>query len=129
MTEAKLQVLFANDSTVIPATFFPDIMGLAVFMKGHPNTSVTLHGHASQVGPADRNHFLSEGRAEAVKRQLVRDGVSPSRINNTAYGDREPVTASTEEESHILSRRVVANVSATQSDVLEKWTIYSSRDK
>src|SRR5205823_2976035 len=50
-------------------------------MRDNPDLRVTVEGHTDSVGSAAYNQKLSERRAEAVKRYLVREGVASNRIS------------------------------------------------
>ncbi|MGF1726905.1 OmpA family protein [Photobacterium nomapromontoriensis] len=122
-----LHILFANDSTVIPSPFLPQIQKMAAFLASYPEAHIELKGHASPVGNHDYNLGLSQRRAEVVRRQLISDGVAPNRIKTLGFGDNDPVAASSTEETNTLSRRVTARVRGERGNVLQEWTIFSVR--
>ena len=125
--EHAVRVLFANDSSVIPATFRAEIKQMSDFLKRYPNTHIELKGHASPVGKHDYNQQLSVKRAQAVKQLLIANGIAPSRIKTLGFGDSDPVTAPDNAQRDTLSRRVVARVAGHQDAVVEAWTIYMVR--
>ncbi|MGF1683232.1 OmpA family protein [Photobacterium minamisatsumaniensis] len=122
-----LHILFANDSTVIPASFLPQIKKMAQFLAQYPEARIELKGYASPVGAAAYNIGLSQRRAKVVRQQLISFGVDPARIKTLGFGDSEPVVASTVEQTNTLSRRVTARVRGERGNVLEEWTIFSLR--
>ncbi|MGF1687817.1 OmpA family protein [Photobacterium japonica] len=123
----ELHILFANDSTVIPTDFLPQIEKMAAFLAAYPDTHIELKGYASQVGAHDYNFTLSQRRAEVVRQHLTTLGVTPARIRTVGFGDTQPVSAASEEEAHTLSRRVTARVRGERGSVLNEWTIFSLR--
>ncbi|WP_245879873.1 OmpA family protein [Vibrio gangliei] len=125
--ENKLHILFANDSTEIPAAYDKHIKNMSSFLEKYPQTHIVLNGYASPVGPAEHNKYLSIHRADNVYKALVAAGVSPDRIETIGYGDSDPVEADSKEEMMTLSRRVTASVVGMDSSVLESWTIYDQR--
>ncbi|MEJ2591154.1 MAG: OmpA family protein [Candidatus Thiodiazotropha sp.] len=52
---------------------------------------ITITGHADRIGPDPYNRKLAKARAEAVKRHLVAQGVSPSRIQTYSDGSSDPL--------------------------------------
>ncbi|GLT15260.1 OmpA family protein [Vibrio algivorus] len=125
--ENKLHILFANDSTVIPAAYDKHIKSMSSFLDKYPQTHIVLNGYASPVGPAEHNKYLSIHRAANVYKALVAAGVSPKRIQTVGYGDSDPIQATSREETMTLSRRVTASVVGMDSSVVESWTIYDQR--
>lgn len=52
-----------------------------------------IEGHTDAKGRADYNQQLSARRADAVRRQLTQNGVSPARLVTTGKGAAEPLNA------------------------------------
>ena len=71
-TNLQPTVLFRqNKSTIDPAQYAPIEM-IANYMKNHPEALIEIKGYASPEGTVERNQQLSEERAEAVKKALVK---------------------------------------------------------
>ncbi|WP_281544451.1 OmpA family protein [Grimontia sp. SpTr1] len=121
-----LHILFANDSAKIPASFIAEVSDLARFMKSFTYIVVELNGYASVVGDPDYNLALSKRRANAVKSALIKQGIRPDRVRIIGFGEADPILAQSQEQSDILSRRVTASVKVSESEVVNKWTIYTS---
>ncbi|MCW8327185.1 OmpA family protein [Photobacterium sp. SDRW27] len=126
--ENDVQVLFANDSSVIPNSFLPEIERMSDFLKKYPETHVELKGHASPVGRHQYNTQLSLKRAKQVRKQLIENGIAPERIKTVGFGDTMPVKSDSKEQSNTLSRRVVAKVVGEKGYVVEEWTIFMVRN-
>ncbi len=125
--DEHINVLFANDATDIPSSFLAQLKKMAAFLAQYPSTHIELQGYASPVGASAHNLWLSQQRAANVKTALVSMGVSPSRVDIVAHGDRNPVAATSPEDTNILSRRVTASVVGGSKAVVEQWTIYTIR--
>ena len=73
--------------------------------------SLPLHlevqGHTDNVGKPELNQALSQRRAEAVARYLIRRGVAPEALEPRGYGDTQPVADNTTPEGRAQNRRVV----------------------
>lgn len=49
-------------------------------MKAQPDVTLSIVGHASNIGSKQYNRKLSQRRANSVKRQLVAKGISAARL-------------------------------------------------
>jgi outer membrane protein OmpA-like peptidoglycan-associated protein len=70
-----------------------------------PNVTVTVVGHADQIGDEAANYALSEARAVAVVRYLVSKGVAPNRLSARAMGEQDLLTVDESEAALELNRR------------------------
>lgn len=70
-------------------------------------------GHTDSIGTEAYNQGLSERRAEAVRQELINEGISASRINAVGYGESRPVTSNDSREGRAQNRRIEAEVSVT----------------
>jgi outer membrane protein OmpA-like peptidoglycan-associated protein len=70
-----------------------------------------ISGHTDSTGSASKNQTLSEERAQAVRAQLIADGVDGGRLVAKGYGSQQPVSG--------LSPRAGANrrVEARRTDI------------
>lgn len=62
--------------------------------------------HTDSAGDAAVNLKLSQRRAEVVRRQLVRNGVQPSRLTAVGYGEKQPRVRNATAEGRRANRRV-----------------------
>jgi outer membrane protein OmpA-like peptidoglycan-associated protein len=67
------------------------VMALANAMKDPEldDARFVIEGHASAEGAYDENMRLSQRRAEAIVRDLVRQGIDPERLVPVGYGESE----------------------------------------
>lgn len=70
-----------------------------------PNITVRIEGHCDERGTTDYNIALGMRRAETVKRYLVSQGVPPSRITTTSYGEEKPLVSGSNESAWSQNRR------------------------
>lgn len=75
-------------------------------LERDPDHRYQVAGHTDSQGSSDGNHRLSQQRAEAVVRWLVRHGVEPSRLEARGYGEDEPVADNETEEGRAHNRRI-----------------------
>lgn len=86
-TNLQPTVLFRQGkSTIDPAQYAP-IELIAQYMRNHPEAKVEIIGYASPEGTAEFNQRLSEQRAEAVKKALVKKyKISSDRLTTKGKG-------------------------------------------
>ncbi|MCM2561695.1 OmpA family protein [Lutimaribacter sp. EGI FJ00015] len=106
-------VTFATGSATVAAGFRPSLREVARSLKSHPNSTVRVVGHTDNVGSAAYNQQLSEDRALAVARILIRDGVSSSRITYSGRGYYEPITSNATVSGRAQNRRVEVVITPT----------------
>lgn len=98
-------IYFDYDSANIRADFQSVIEAHAAYLAGHPETTITLEGHADERGSREYNLALGERRALTVRRQLVLLGATAGQIRTVSYGEERPVAEGHDEQSYGLNRR------------------------
>ena len=110
-----IEAKFATNSSTVQQTSYADIKELAEFMAKHPNSEVTIAGHASNTGAADYNMDLSERRAIVVADVLINEyGVAPGRVSSKGYGITQPLIEGSSKEANQANRRIEAHVTGTE---------------
>src|SRR5262249_34505633 len=66
---------------------------VAGVILAHPGLMIEVEGHTDNVGAADYNQRLSENRADSVRDYLVRQGIAPSTVSTTGFGESHPVVS------------------------------------
>ncbi len=125
----QIRVLFANDSDAINPIFAKQISDLADFLKEYPSTSIELQGYTSITGTDEYNLDLSKRRAENVRQELIKNGISPNRLRIVGFGETKLASFGTDEVSHALNRRVTATVIGYKGEVKKEWTIFTALPK
>jgi outer membrane protein OmpA-like peptidoglycan-associated protein len=67
---------------------------------------IVIEGHASAEGSHDYNYDLSNLRARAIFKALVKAGVHPDRLSHRGYGESLPQNTGDSEEALAKNRRV-----------------------
>nr|WP_136251045.1 OmpA family protein [Ningiella ruwaisensis] len=110
----ELDILFANNSSVIEDHETEMVKEFVEFMREYPNTNAVIEGHTSAVGTTEYNQMLSEKRAQAALKMLVEEyGIDPSRLSAIGYGETRLKFTENTAEAHRLNRRIEAKVEAT----------------
>ena len=73
-------VYFANNSSRLTQQEAAKLDAVADMMKAQPDMTLSIIGHASNIGSKQYNRKLSQRRANSVKRQLVAKGISAARL-------------------------------------------------
>jgi OOP family OmpA-OmpF porin len=116
----ELDVLFANNSSVVDNPDSEMILEFVDFMRRYPSTTASIEGHTSAVGTAEYNQVLSQRRAENIRNLLINTyGIDASRLTAVGFGETRLKFTENTPEAHRLNRRTEARVVA---EVEEKMT-------
>lgn len=109
ITEGKLithGIHFASGK----ATILPESMGTInqVFhiLQDHSDLSFEIDGYTDNDGSPGLNLKLSQKRADAVKKQLVKMGIDDSRLTTKGFGEQKPIESNDTPEGKANNRRV-----------------------
>ena len=78
---------------------------MAKELKEHESIKVMISGHTDDVGTDEFNLNLSLERANSVKSELIRMGISPKRLSIEGLGKSRPLVANDSEENRRKNRR------------------------
>jgi hypothetical protein len=79
---------------------------LAGFLRNHPSYRVLIIGHADGYGSEEAFNYLSQLRAERVKRYLLDSNVPEDQLLMRAAGARMPLQAAATPTAQMMNRRV-----------------------
>jgi OOP family OmpA-OmpF porin len=98
---------FATGKDVIKAKSLPSLDNLAKLMIKHKEEwTLKLSGHTDDEGTPESNMILSEKRAKAVKKYLVKKGAGEEQIITEWFGQTQPVAGNTTAKGRQKNRRV-----------------------
>ncbi len=101
------QVQFDFDLATIKEVSFPLLDQVAQTLKEHPEIlKVEVQGHTDNQGKPEHNKTLSQNRAQAVRKALVKRGVDFLRLEAKGYGQDVPIADNESEEGRKKNRRV-----------------------
>ncbi len=98
-------VYFDFDSSSIRDDALPVIRAHADYLASNSQVSFTLEGHADERGTREYNLALGERRADAVRRMLIANGVSPAQVRVVSYGEERPAVLGHDESAWSMNRR------------------------
>ena len=99
-------VFFDFDSSKLTPEALGILKSAADAAKKGNFARIVLTGHADRAGPTDYNFGLSRRRADAVKAELVRLGLSATEISTEAKGETEPLVPTADGVPEPQNRRV-----------------------
>lgn len=113
-------LFFATNKTVILPTSEQAMSDLAAFLIQNPSVTIHITGHTDAVGSDEANQILSEGRANAVRADLIKRGVAAERMTAEGKGEREHVADNDTEEGRQLNRRVEFTITGTGDEDIQQ---------
>lgn len=103
---SRLVVYFEFDRSDIQAEFNELVAAHGEYLASNADAQVRLEGHADETGSREYNIGLGEGRAQAVRRLLLLQGVASEQLNTVSFGEERPAEFGSDDESYALNRRV-----------------------
>jgi len=103
---SNYMVFFDFDRSVITATAATTIKQAAADAKAGQRTRIGVTGHADRSGSDAYNMALSLRRANAVKDQLVREGIPAANITVVGRGESQPLVQTADGVREPQNRRV-----------------------
>jgi outer membrane protein OmpA-like peptidoglycan-associated protein len=111
--EAGDRVFFSPGSAQLGTRALAALTVQAQWLNRWHEFEAAIEGHADEPGSDEENMTLSHERAEAVRRQLVADGVDASRLAVVAQGRRARIAICSEADCLAQNRRAVTLVFAS----------------
>ncbi len=99
-------IYFDFDKSDIKPEFAPIVTANAQNLTSHPNLKIKLEGNTDERGTREYNIGLGERRAQAVRRALMLQGVSPNQITTVSFGSERPAVEGDDEAAWAQNRRV-----------------------
>jgi peptidoglycan-associated lipoprotein len=99
-------IYFAFDSSEVADQDRPLVEMHAAFLAANPTVQVTLEGHTDESGSREYNIGLGDRRAQAIRKMLEFQGVSPTQITVVSYGEEKPAVEGHDESAWSMNRRV-----------------------
>jgi peptidoglycan-associated lipoprotein len=100
-------IYFDYDTIEIKPEYIPVMRVHASYLGGHADRRVTLEGHTDERGTREYNLSLGDQRADAVRRFMLAEGVTPNQMATLSYGEERPADPGHDESSWGANRRVI----------------------
>ncbi len=105
-------ILFKRSKSDFLPISIPDLENLKNVLLDNPNIRILIEGHTDSAGQEQQSSLeekavqLSEERARAVKRYLIKNGLPTSRIETKGFGSSRPRFSNDTEAGREKNRRV-----------------------
>jgi outer membrane protein OmpA-like peptidoglycan-associated protein len=99
-------VLFETNKASLQAGAQRTVQKVADFLNQYPERNILIEGFTDSQGSDTYNKKLSEDRAQAVRDELLKNGVDAERIDVLGYGEEYPVASNDNAAGRQQNRRV-----------------------
>jgi outer membrane protein OmpA-like peptidoglycan-associated protein len=100
-------IYFDLDKSEIKPASLPTLQVVGELLDKYPDLSLKIEGHTDNQGEASYNKQLSEKRAQAVERHLVKSfSIASNRLKAIGFGEERPLNDNVSEAEQALNRRV-----------------------
>ena len=116
-------IQFDSGKSNIKPEFEPILQKAAEVLKSQPaTTAIEIGGHTDNTGNKDANLKLSQARADSVRADLIKLGVSDKILTAKGYGDTVPKGENTTKEGQFANRRIEYKVVAGDGSLTKTVT-------
>jgi peptidoglycan-associated lipoprotein len=98
-------VHFDFDSSVVKGVDQGKVKAVADYLRANASNAVRVEGHCDERGTEEYNRALGERRAVAIREELVKMGIEPTRVDTISYGKDRPIDFGQNEEAWRKNRR------------------------
>lgn len=99
-------IYFDFDRSTLRSESYEELDRVVAFFKENPTLIVEISGHTDDRGSDVYNMNLSQERAEAVMKYLIRKGIKEDRLSAQGYGETKPEVNNDTDENRQINRRV-----------------------
>jgi serine/threonine protein kinase len=100
------RVRFDGGSSFLSESSKEQIENLSTVLNENPNVIIEMSSHTDDTGNNGANIRLSADRANAVKKEFMKNGIDPSRIKSVGYGGSKPIADNETQEGRRTNNRI-----------------------
>jgi outer membrane protein OmpA-like peptidoglycan-associated protein len=115
ITKLKSDILFDTGKSNLKPVAKENLKQMADIMKKYPENVLTVKGYTDNTGSSQINEKLSQARAEAVKKELLQDGLTSTPISTDGMGPSHPIAPNTDALGRSQNRRVEIEITVDES--------------
>lgn len=115
VTKLKSDILFDTGKSALKPAAKQNLQEMANIMKKYPENVLMVKGFTDNTGTSAINEKLSAQRAEAVKNELQKDGLSNLSISTQGLGPAFPIASNDSASGRGQNRRVEIEITVDQS--------------
>ena len=106
LDKLKKGIQFKTGSAKLTASSNKTLNNIAKLLKKLPAVNLEIQGHTDDTGKEEKNKKISEQRAQAVVKYLVKKGIDSERLRAVGYGSDKPIADNKTKKGRKLNRRV-----------------------
>ena len=106
LDKLKKGIQFKTGSAKLTASSNKTLNNIAKLLKKLPAVNLEVQGHTDDTGKEEKNKKISEQRAQAVVKYLVKKGIDSERLRAVGYGSDKPIADNKTKKGRKLNRRV-----------------------
>ena len=106
LDKLKKGIQFKSGSAKLTASSNKTLNNIAKLMKKLPAVNLEVQGHTDDSGKEEKNKKISEQRAQAVVKYLIKKGIDSERLRAVGYGSDKPIADNKTKKGRKLNRRV-----------------------
>jgi peptidoglycan-associated lipoprotein len=110
MLNVGRRVFFTEGSASLDSTAKATVRNQADWLRANPQWKVKIQGFADDPGSEAQQKTLSQKRADAVKNEIIAQGIAGNRVWAKGYGRDRLVGTCAELECKAQNRRTVTNL-------------------
>jgi outer membrane protein OmpA-like peptidoglycan-associated protein len=115
VTKLKSDILFDTGKANLKPGARSNLKEMADIMKKYPENVLTIKGFTDDTGTSRINEKLSHDRANAVKKELLTDGLGDTAIATQGLGPAFPIANNDTSTGRSQNRRVEIEITVDQS--------------
>ncbi|GAB2544617.1 sodium-translocating pyrophosphatase [Spirosoma aerophilum] len=104
------KLTFETGKAVLKPESQVQLGNVAQILKAYPAVNIKVGGYTDNTGNADSNLKLSQDRANSVRAELEKMGITKDRLEAEGYGQEHPVASNDTEEGRSQNRRISVRV-------------------
>ena len=102
---AASTIHFDYDKAILKAAELGKLQPVIAALKAAPQNKLRVEGHCDERGTEEYNRALSERRALAIRTQLIKSGIAPSRVTTSGLGEDKPAALGHDDAAWAKNRR------------------------
>jgi len=104
--KAVLHINFDTDKASLKPDGSDAVKEIVKVLNTDKALKIAINGYTDNSGNEEHNLKLSEARAQSVKDEIVKAGITPDRLSAKGFGQQNPIADNSTEEGKAENRRV-----------------------
>ncbi|MFZ0161693.1 MAG: OmpA family protein, partial [Kineosporiaceae bacterium] len=105
-----VRIVYSSGTYSLNRTGMLELNRVAIYLKAHPGTAVTIRGHSDSLGSAAVRKRISLRRAQVAQDYVVSRGIRRERTSVQALSDTRPIAPNTTAAGRLSNRRVTIDL-------------------